>query len=94
MVNLLALSAKNGERGASGGSAQLSSLICTGNRAWEPTREPQTSPCSGDLLIRPESRENIQDVSGFTKMSGNAFETQFCLSMALKSCHTEVKNPE
>lgn len=34
------LSAKNGERGASGGSAQLTDLHRK-HRAWEPTREPK-----------------------------------------------------
>ena len=59
MVNLPALSAKNGERGASEGSAQLSSA------QWSAQETPsmgthqgaQTSPCGGNLLIKADSRE-------------------------------------
>lgn len=64
--------------GSIGGSAQLSSLICTGNTEHgNPPGSPPTSHCRGNPLVKPGSRENIQDVSGFTDISGDAFDSVF-----------------
>lgn len=63
------VSVKNGERGASEGSAQLSSAHWSAQETpgMGTHQEAQTSACGGNLLTKPDSRENIQDASGFTK---------------------------
>lgn len=73
-ISRLWVSAKNGERGASEGSAQLSSAH------WSAQETPsmgthqgaQSSPCGGNLLIKPHSRENIQDASCAKKKKNNS----------------------
>lgn len=97
-ISWLCLSAKNGERGASEGSAQLSSAHWSAQETLSmgTHQGAQTTPCGGNLLIKTWlKRKHTRCVRFYKKKKRKWFCTaklKLGPFVDLKSCHKGIKN--